>query len=641
MDYETALRHFAAYLERRFGDRSTPMHYLSDIRLFFACVGVQPPASVTVQVVDRFVTAQREQNLSAATINRRLAALRTFFECLAAEVPDQPWPNPVHWRRHKAKLGLRLPRDASDAVVAQLFAAITDPRDTALFGLMVGAGLRVGEVATLRLNDLTAPTQPTQLARLRVCGKGRKERMVWLTPAYYAQVCAWLAVRPARASEHLFLSRRGQALSVDGIQAGLAHHCAQASLTLTCHQLRHTFARRLAEQQMPIESIAKLLGHAQVETTLCYTAGADPDLRAAFERAMDQAATSAPALRPPAPIAAPAARPIAPADTAQLTTALHRLAALPTWLQDVLTAYVRRSWFTWKPHLAVEHANRLTRQLGRLWPWLLAYRPLNGWADLQRSDLEAWLTARQMAGIAIATQRHELATLLAVLHFAADQDLPVTANLFRIAYPTAPTPLPRHLSDAEYERLTTTILMPTAGNTPTDRQEQAWFLTLTHTGLRVNELLDLRLSDLDLPGRRLLIRRAKNGADRLVYLTSPLVAALQSHLALRPASPDDHLWLHAGQPVTANHIRHRLLRWGQACDVVVSPHRLRHTFATRLVNHGLPLETIRKLLGHTTLHMTQHYSRLYDTTVQRQFEAAMTEIAGLALAQPSTAATRR
>jgi site-specific recombinase XerD len=641
MDYETALQLFTAYLERRASDRSTPVHYLSDIRLFFACVGIKTPLAVTARDVDQFVAAQREQGLSAATINRRLAALRVFFECLAAEAPDQPWPNPVHWRRHRARQGLRLPRDASDAAVAQLFATISDPRDTAVFGLMVGAGLRVGEVATLRLEDLTAPAQPTALARLRVCGKGRKERLVWLTPTYYAQVTAWLAVRPASASPHLFLSQRGQGLSVDGIQARLAHYCGLAGLTLTCHQLRHTFARRLAEEQMPIEGIAKLLGHAQVTTTERYTAGADPDLRAAFERAM--AAAPAPLHPPAAPVALPAVpapRPVAPADPAALTAALQRLAALPAWLQDVLTAYVRRQWFTWKPHLAAEHADRLTRQLGRLWAWLLAYRPLGGWADLQRSDLEAWLTARQTAGIAIATQRHELATLLAVLHYAADQDRPVAANLFRIAYPAAPTPLPRHLSEAEFERLAATVLAQTAGDSPTARQEQAWFLTLTHTGLRINELLDLRLSDLDLAGRRLLIRQAKNGADRLVYLTPPVVTALQRHLAVRPASADDHLWLQAGQPLTANQVRYRLHGWGQACAVAVSPHRLRHTFATRLVNHGLPLEAVRKLLGHTTLHMTQHYARLYDTTVQRQFEAAMTEIAALALAQPTTAATR-
>ena len=57
---------------------------------------------------------------------------------------------------------------------------------------------------------------------------------------------------------------------------------------ITCHQLRHTFARRLADQRMPIESISKLLGHAFVTTTQRYTLGANPDLRAAFQAAMAQ-----------------------------------------------------------------------------------------------------------------------------------------------------------------------------------------------------------------------------------------------------------------------------------------------------------------------------------------------------------------
>lgn len=641
MDQETALQLFAAYLNRRYGDRSTPIHYLSDVRLFYGCIGVKAPQEVTAHDIERFVDAQRAQGLAARTINRRLAALHTYFEFLAGETPDQPWPNPVLWRRHKAQLGLRLPRDVADATVTQLFAGIHDPRDTALFGLMVGAGLRVGEVATLHLADLTAPALPTQLARLRVCGKGRKERMVWLTPCYYAQVMAWLAVRPASAAPELFLGRGGHGLSVDGIQACLAHHCAQLGLTLTCHQLRHTFARRLAEHQMPIEGLAKLLGHAQVATTQIYTAGADPDLRVAFEQAMQSGAAPAVAAAagPMAPVAAPPApRRVAPADPARLAAALARLAGLPAWLQDVLVLYVRRNWFTWKPHLAPEHVDRLTRQLSRLWGWLLAWRPLTGWADLQRRDLEAWLAARQAAGIAVTTQRHELAKLLAVLHCAADQDLPVAAHLFRIAYPAAATPLPRALSEAEYDRLAASVLTPPA-TAPTTVQEQAWFLTLAQTGVRVNELLDLRLSDLDLAGRRLLIREAKNGADRWCYLTPPLVTALQSHLAQRPVSADDHLWRAADQPVTANQIRYRLRAWGQACEVVVSPHRLRHTFATRLVNQGLGLAAVGKLLGHTTLQMTQLYARLYDTTVQRQFLAAMTEIA--ALPPPPSAATPR
>jgi site-specific recombinase XerD len=211
---------FRQYLYRRYGERSTPKHYLSDLSIFLREVGDKPVQQVTAQDIDRFIDAQHRQNLAASTINRRLATLHTFFECLAAQVPDEAWPNPVHWRRHRVKQGHLLPRDASDAEVAKLLGVIDSSRDAAMVGLMVGAGLRVAEVAHLRLSDLREPPAPDALAQLRVCGKGEKERMVWLTPLWYAHLSAWLTIRPPPSDDHLFLNQHGRGLSKDGISTG-------------------------------------------------------------------------------------------------------------------------------------------------------------------------------------------------------------------------------------------------------------------------------------------------------------------------------------------------------------------------------------------------------------------------------------
>ena len=81
--------------------------------------------------------------------------------------------------------------------------------------------------------------------------------------------------------------------------------------------------------------------------------------------------------------------------------------------------------------------------------------------------------------------------------------------------------------------------------------------------------------------------------------------------------------------MTRRQVTYRLRRWGEACDVHATPHRLRHTFATRLVNQGLPLTTVAKLLGHCSLNMTQHYARLYESTVRDQFTIAMEQIEGI------------
>jgi site-specific recombinase XerC len=86
----------------------------------------------------------------------------------------------------------------------------------------------VGEVAALHLGDVEPPTQPDQLVKVRVCGKGQKERIVWLTPSLWAVVLAWLQVRPAVDDDHLFLSGRGRPISVAGIQYRLQQHAQVA-----------------------------------------------------------------------------------------------------------------------------------------------------------------------------------------------------------------------------------------------------------------------------------------------------------------------------------------------------------------------------------------------------------------------------
>lgn len=630
MQTADAMAIFSRYLYRRYGERSTPKHYLSDLGIFLRQLGDKPLQQVTAQDIDGFIDAQHGQGLAASTINRRLATLHTLFEVLAAQAPEEVWPNPVHWRRHRVKQGHLMPRDASDPDVTRLLDVIDQPRDAAMVGLMVGAGLRVAEVAQLRLSDLRAPQSPAGMAQLRVRGKGDRERMVWLTPRWYAKLRAWLAVRPAASDDHLFLNQHGRGITKDGIQYWMERYRAVAGVSITCHQLRHTFARRLADQRMPIESISKLLGHAFVATTQRYTLGANPDLRAAFQAAMAQI-DELPAPEPEPPVTAeprPPRRP-ATADRARLSRELGRFDGLPGWLREELCGYARQRWQGWKPHMAARYITRLTAQQFNTWSWLLAHRPVQGWADLSRRDLELWLDARRADGLSVVSCYTGLCDLRAFLKYVLDRGQPVDAGIFRIPAPSFAAPLPKHLTPAEYARLVKTVWAETAEPTLPAIAARAWFLTLAHTGMRLNELLDLRLGDVDFAAARILICNPKGGHDRIAYMTPSLAACLQRYLAHRPASADDHVWRYQGRVLSDEAVRDQVNRWGEHCAVKVTPHRLRHTFATQLINHGLPIESVRKLLGHQTLNMTQHYARLYDSTVQQQFASATEALEGI------------
>jgi site-specific recombinase XerD len=102
---DEALRRFALYLKRHFGQSSTAKHYLSDLTIFVGIIGQKTPEDMTPADIDEFIDHQLAAGLKPSTINRRLSSLRTLFEFLASEDPTRPWPNPVIWRRHRLKTG--------------------------------------------------------------------------------------------------------------------------------------------------------------------------------------------------------------------------------------------------------------------------------------------------------------------------------------------------------------------------------------------------------------------------------------------------------------------------------------------------------------------------------------------------------
>ncbi len=650
---DQARRRFDQYLNRCYGQSTTPKCYASDLDIFLRTIVDKEPEAVTAADVDVFIDGQLAAGLSPITINRRLVTIHTFFEYLASECPDQHWPNPVTWRRHKLKQGLRLPRDAPDDEVTRLFSVITAERDQAMFGLMIGAGLRVAEVAALCLDSLEVPANTDGLTKLRVCGKRQKERMVWLTPSLWETLQAWLQVRPVVESEHLFLSQRGSPISVAGIQYLLRQYCQTTGVTLTCHQLRHTFARRMVENGLPVDSLAKLLGHNDLQSTQRYIDGADPTLRADFTAAMTALESILSNEEKPLTVHLKpkhssqskkvSAERDRTASRAELQKLRERLiaAGLPDWLEDAVDAYLSWRWPTWRAQTAYQVGGNVLRLVRRVWTWLATHRQITGWESFRRADLQAWLEARCQAGIRHTSIQSELGSLHSLFKFIEMRGDTLDPGLFRVQAPRQRgTTLPRYLTEGDYRRLESTVLRATESDTYEAYFDRAWFLTLAHTGLRVSELLALRLEDLDLEAGRATVRSGKPRHDRVVYLTPVLIESLIRYLALRPVLPDELrvFILHERSP-TDRTIRNRLAKFGQQAGVHVYPHKLRHTLATRLVNQDMPTQSLRKLLGHQNLSTTQLYARIYDATLYRQFKHAMSSLEAIEVSdwpQPET-----
>ena len=279
---------FVNWVHRRNPDARTWKDYHFDLYQFTALIGDISPGSVTFREVDRFVDDQKTRGFLPSTINRRLAAIISFFTFLSDDDPDILCP--VLPRRHHLRERERLPRPVQEKNLRAFFAAIEESepakgtadqrlRDRAMFILMLRCGLRIGEVANLRITHLFLD-EPNP--RLVVWGKGSRERSIYLSPQAERALRAYLAQRPASTSEHVFLSYQLAGLSTTAIHKRLLHYRKAAEVSFTAHQLRHSFANDLLSANVPVTSIQKLLGHRWLETTQIYVSANDSQVAADY-----------------------------------------------------------------------------------------------------------------------------------------------------------------------------------------------------------------------------------------------------------------------------------------------------------------------------------------------------------------------
>jgi integrase/recombinase XerC len=225
-----------------------------------------------------------------ATRARHLAAVRSFFRFLARRHGvDNPALKLIATPRGKRPvpraLGVEQAVEVADGIAAMADAAAMQARDTALFTLLYGCGLRIAEALALDVRD--APG-----AALRAIGKGGKQRIVPVLPAVREAIAGWLALHPdPRPDSPLFLGARGGRLDPAVAQRTLRHFRRLHGLPehATPHALRHSFATHLLAGGADLRSIQDLLGHASLSTTQRYTAVDEARLVEVWRRAHPRA----------------------------------------------------------------------------------------------------------------------------------------------------------------------------------------------------------------------------------------------------------------------------------------------------------------------------------------------------------------
>jgi len=192
--------------------------------------------------------------------------------------------------------------------------------------------------------------------------------------------------------------------------------------------------------------------------------------------------------------------------------------------------------------------------------------------------------------------------------------------------------LPRDVPVAQLRRLQREIEAEAASERAVvrrrGRMDLTWYLLMLHCGLRTGEIRVLRCSALDLDERRIRIERSKGLKDRVVYVSVPAAETLNAYLEVRGDAPTDHVFVYRHRPLSTRYCGIRLDTYGRRCNVRITPHQLRHSFATLMLNVGAPIEALQQLMGHENIDTTLVYSRVYDSTVAADYYRAMGQIEG-------------
>jgi integrase/recombinase XerC len=263
---------------------------------FAASQGRHGLDEIDLGVLRGWLAAMSEANLSRATIARRGAAARTFFEWahrtgriavdpavrLASARPIRSLPT-VLGIEHAALLLDTARSRADDGDAVHL-------RDWAALELLYATGVRVGELVAADVDDLDLDRRT-----LRVLGKGSKERIVPLGVPAARAALAWLrsgrpALAGAASGAALLLGRRGQRLDQRQLRA-VSHEIAEIAgvADIAPHALRHTAATHLLQGGSDLRSVQEVLGHSSLATTQRYTHVTAERLRASYHQAHPRA----------------------------------------------------------------------------------------------------------------------------------------------------------------------------------------------------------------------------------------------------------------------------------------------------------------------------------------------------------------
>jgi integrase/recombinase XerD len=258
---------FLIYLkvEKNYSDL-TISSYNTDIKQFLKECTTTEAKEVTPSNIRFFLAVLANNDIVANSRNRKLSAVKAFFDFLELEGFVQGNPaKPIR----RAKIGKRLPKAISvDEMSNTIGSSSHNIRDLAVLEVLYATGSRVSELASIKVSDIDFAER-----KLNLIGKGNKERMVPMITSALATISKYLESRTIN-SEYLFPNRQGNQMS----RISIYNIVKKYNNDISPHVFRHSYATHLNANGVDIRSLQALLGHSDISTTSIYTQVVDEAL---------------------------------------------------------------------------------------------------------------------------------------------------------------------------------------------------------------------------------------------------------------------------------------------------------------------------------------------------------------------------
>jgi len=241
--------------------------------------------------------------------------------------------------------------------------------------------------------------------------------------------------------------------------------------------------------------------------------------------------------------------------------------------------------------------------------------------EINRGDLGAFVEHEQDRGLKSSTVKMRLDSLKAFIRFLIERDIVRSDVLSKRIIIKVPDSLPKAIEINDEEKLLSVI---------DDVRNRAMILVLLRTGMRIGELLNTLVRDVNLKERRIDIWEAqKTRVGRVVYFSDDAYVALKSWFKNRDPEKDFLFYANGHNTMSYPAARNMFLKYLRKADLTQKSytlHCLRHTNASSLLNAGMPLECLKELLGHSSVEMTRRYARLTNKTREGEYFKAMSKI---------------